>query len=115
MHSPGKFRHRDSLRKNQGSIRRVQFGDGYSQVSGKGIHPETLTLRFSFTGKAETALEIFNFCDGTKQNHSRLSHRLAIWLYGVFRLTACKISKNRQANYDHLQPLNRRSHHEPQQ
>lgn len=43
------------------TIRRVQFGDGYSQVSGDGIHPETLTFDFSFTGKAETALEIFNF------------------------------------------------------
>jgi phage-related protein len=42
------------------NIRKVQFGDGYTQVSGNGLNSETLNYAFSYTGK-NTALEIYAF------------------------------------------------------
>ncbi|MCX3082840.1 phage tail protein [Klebsiella michiganensis] len=43
------------------SIRKAQFGDGYAQVSGEGINPETLSFAFSFTGNLQTGLDIYTF------------------------------------------------------
>lgn len=48
------------------NIRKVQFGDGYTQVSGLGINSEVLNYAFSFTGNKNTALEIFEFLRGHK-------------------------------------------------
>ncbi|EPG4897884.1 phage tail protein [Citrobacter koseri] len=42
-------------------IRKAQFGDGYAQVSGAGLNDESLIYEYSFTGKRETALEIYQF------------------------------------------------------
>lgn len=47
--------------KSKDNIRRVQFGDGYAQVSGNGINNETLSYEFSFSGDPDTALEIYKF------------------------------------------------------
>jgi phage-related protein len=73
----------------------VQFGDGYTQVSGNGLNSETLTFDFR-SGKAETALEIFNFLRGIKQNHSRFSHRLAISLMACQADSLQKFVKKKQ-------------------
>ncbi|HDX9110091.1 TPA: phage tail protein [Klebsiella michiganensis] len=43
------------------NIRKAQFGDGYAQVSGEGINPETLNYAFSFTGDLQTGLDIYKF------------------------------------------------------
>lgn len=43
------------------SIRKAQFGDGYTQVSGSGLNPEMLTFDFSYSGKNEVGLEIYAF------------------------------------------------------
>lgn len=47
--------------KSKDNVRKAQFGDGYAQVSGDGLHPESLTFDFSFNGRTETALEIYAF------------------------------------------------------
>ncbi|HBS0557171.1 TPA: phage tail protein [Klebsiella pneumoniae] len=47
--------------KSKDNIRRVQFGDGYAQVSGNGINNETLSYEFSFSGDPDTALEVYKF------------------------------------------------------
>ena len=36
--------------KSTDTIRKVQFGEGYTQVSGSGLNSETLTYEYSFTG-----------------------------------------------------------------
>lgn len=43
------------------NIRRAQFGDGYAQVSGEGLNPETLTYSYAFTGPVTTGNQIFAF------------------------------------------------------
>ncbi|WP_058911140.1 phage tail protein [Entomohabitans teleogrylli] len=43
------------------SIRKAQFGDGYAQVSYNGLNDETLSYSYSFTGKPDTGLEIYDF------------------------------------------------------
>lgn len=43
------------------NVRRVQFGDGYSQVSGNGLNPDYLVFNFSFTGSPSKALEMYAF------------------------------------------------------
>ena len=43
------------------NIRKVQFGDGYTQVSGNGLNSETLNYAFSYTGNKDTGLEIYAF------------------------------------------------------
>lgn len=47
--------------KSQDSVRKAQFGDGYAQVSGAGLNPETLTFDYSFTGRPEKGMEIYAF------------------------------------------------------
>ncbi|AMO48893.1 Hypothetical protein AKI40_2496 [Enterobacter sp. FY-07] len=47
--------------KSKDNVRKAQFGDSYMQISGNGIHPETLTFDFTFTGKTATGLEIYAF------------------------------------------------------
>lgn len=42
-------------------IRRVQFGDGYSQVSGSGLNDEQLIFSFAFSGDTEIAMDIYSF------------------------------------------------------
>ncbi len=48
------------------NINKTQFGDGYAQVSGKGLNPETLTYSYSFTGPVTTGNQIFAFLRGRK-------------------------------------------------
>ncbi|ELW9440223.1 phage tail protein [Pluralibacter gergoviae] len=50
-----------SATKSSDNIRKVQFGDGYSQVSGNGINEEVLSYEFSFSGDPQTALDIYTF------------------------------------------------------
>ncbi|BDH46385.1 hypothetical protein TUM12370_24290 [Salmonella enterica subsp. enterica serovar Choleraesuis] len=47
--------------KSTDSIRVVQFGDGYKQVSGSGLNDETLSYEYAFTGRPELGLEIYTF------------------------------------------------------
>jgi phage-related protein len=61
----------------------VQFGDGYTQVSGNGLNSETLTFDFRSQESRNRTGNIQFFATAQKQNHSRFSHRLAISLYGV--------------------------------
>lgn len=72
------------------SIRKAQFGDGYAQVSGEGINPETLNYAFSFTGDLQTGLDIYKFLRRHKTKSFAFKppyDELALWR---FRLTACK-------------------------
>ncbi|MFS1539294.1 MAG: phage tail protein [Candidatus Phlomobacter fragariae] len=48
----GEFRHR---------IKEVEFGEGYKQVSAEGIHPETQSWPFSYLGKKDQVIPIFDF------------------------------------------------------
>lgn len=43
------------------NIRKVQFGDGYTQVSGTGLNDEQLIFSFSFSGNIDTAMDIYAF------------------------------------------------------
>lgn len=64
------------------NIRKAQFGDGYAQVSGEGINPETLSYAFSFSGDLQIALEIYQFLrrHKTKSFAFRPPHdELALW------------------------------------
>ncbi|MDF3830231.1 phage tail protein [Pseudocitrobacter sp. 2023EL-00150] len=47
--------------KSTDTIRKVQFGDGYTQVAGAGLNDESLTYSYSFTGRPETGLAIYAF------------------------------------------------------
>ncbi|QCZ25495.1 phage tail protein [Leclercia adecarboxylata] len=47
--------------KSKDTIRKAQFGDGYTQVSGSGINDETLTYEYSFTGRPDKGLQIYAF------------------------------------------------------
>lgn len=47
--------------KSNDNLRKVQFGDGYSQISGNGINEESLSYEFSFSGDSRTALDIYDF------------------------------------------------------
>lgn len=62
--------------KSKDNIRRVQFGDGYAQVSGNGINNETLSYEFSFSGDPDTALEIYKFCVVTKPRRFLLNRQV---------------------------------------
>lgn len=44
------------------TIRKVQFGDGYSQVSEDGINSERIKFPYSYRGPLETAIVIRDFC-----------------------------------------------------
>ena len=41
--------------------RKAQFGDGYSQIAGDGINPETLQVPITWSGSLDTAREIRDF------------------------------------------------------
>ncbi|MEC5321582.1 phage tail protein [Brenneria populi subsp. brevivirga] len=43
------------------TVRKVQFGDGYSQTSGAGINSELISFPYSYRGKIETVIAIRNF------------------------------------------------------
>ncbi|GKX46086.1 phage tail protein [Pectobacterium carotovorum] len=43
------------------TVRKVQFGDGYAQVSGAGLNGEVISFPYSFRGKVEIALAIRDF------------------------------------------------------
>ena len=43
------------------TVRKVQFGDGYAQVSGSGLNDEIRTYEYSFSGDPTTANEIHAF------------------------------------------------------
>jgi len=42
-------------------VKVAQFGDGYKQVSGDGIHPESQTWPVSMTGREKDLLPVLNF------------------------------------------------------
>lgn len=43
------------------TVRKAQFGDGYTQVSGSGLNDEMLTYEFSYSGDPVVAREIYSF------------------------------------------------------
>lgn len=42
-------------------VKSAQFGDGYEQVSGDGINPETIQVPITWTGKRSEAMGLRNF------------------------------------------------------
>lgn len=48
----GEFKHR---------IKEVEFGDGYKQVAGDGINPESQTWPFSYMGLKDEVMHILKF------------------------------------------------------
>lgn len=44
------------------TIKKVQFGDGYTQVSEDGINSEQIKFSYSYRGPLDTALAIRDFC-----------------------------------------------------
>ena len=44
------------------TIRKVQFGEGYSQVSEDGINSEKIKFSYSYRGPLSTAIAIRDFC-----------------------------------------------------
>ncbi|MCS3433706.1 phage tail protein [Klebsiella sp. BIGb0407] len=44
------------------TIRKAQFGDGYSQVSEDGINSEQIKFPYSYRGPLATAISIRDFC-----------------------------------------------------
>lgn len=48
----GEFKHR---------IKEIEFGDGYKQVAGDGINPESQTWPFSYMGLKDEVMPIFKF------------------------------------------------------
>lgn len=48
----GGFKHR---------IKEIEFGDGYKQVAGDGINPESQTWPFSYMGLKDEVMPIFKF------------------------------------------------------
>lgn len=44
------------------TVRKVQFGDGYTQVSEDGINSEKIKFSYSYRGPLVTALAIRDFC-----------------------------------------------------
>lgn len=44
------------------TLRKVQFGDGYSQVSEDGINSEQIKFPYAYRGPLVTALAIRDFC-----------------------------------------------------
>ncbi|MCW2484988.1 phage tail protein [Candidatus Symbiopectobacterium sp. NZEC127] len=43
------------------TVRKVQFGDGYTQVSGEGLNSEKIRFPYSFRGKVEVVIAIRDF------------------------------------------------------
>lgn len=43
------------------TVRKVQFGDGYTQLSGAGLNGESISFPYSFRGELATALAIRDF------------------------------------------------------
>lgn len=82
QHQPaGEFIHR---------IKKVEFGDGYSQVAADGINPETQSWPFIYLGKKEQVMPIFYFI-------RRHTFKSFIWTppfgdKGLYRVKADSIS-----------------------
>lgn len=53
----------NSSGESAGSVRRAQFGDGYSQSSANGINPNLRSWSLGFTGDEARTLEIIDFLD----------------------------------------------------
>ena len=82
--------------KSTDNIRKVQFGDGYSQVSGNGINEESLSYEFSFSGDVKTALDIYNFLRRHKTKSFAFKPpfgELALWRVGANTLQQTPLSK----------------------
>lgn len=62
--------------KSKDNIRRVQFGDGYAQVSGNGINNETLSYEFSFLATRILLWKFINFCVVTKPRRFLLNRQV---------------------------------------
>lgn len=79
------------------NLRKVQFGGGYTQISGDGIHPESLTYDFKFSGKPSTALQIYAFLRRHKTKSFSFKppfEDLAIWRVQVDSLEKVVKSKS---------------------
>lgn len=77
----GEFKHR---------IKEIEFGDGYKQVAGDGINPETQTWPFTYMGLKDEVMPIFKFI----RQHTTKSF---IWTppfgeKGLYRVKADSIS-----------------------
>lgn len=48
---------------SNGSVRRAQFGDGYTQSSADGINPNRRSWSLGFTGVRTRTMEIISFLD----------------------------------------------------
>ncbi|QGW02825.1 phage tail protein [Proteus terrae subsp. cibarius] len=77
----GEFKHR---------IKEIEFGDGYKQVAGDGINPETQTWPFAYMGLKDEVIPIFKFI----RQHTAKSF---IWTppfgeKGLYRVKADSIS-----------------------
>jgi len=71
------------------TVKKVQFGDGYMQVSEDGINSEQIKFSYSYRGPLETALAIRDFCR---------SHCVSAFIFtpphgekGLYRVTADSI------------------------
>lgn len=54
---------KQSTGKATGSVKRAQFGDGYSQSSANGINPISRVWNVEFVGDKDRAQQIINFLD----------------------------------------------------
>ena len=72
------------------TVRKVQFGDGYAQVSGSGLNDEIRTYEYSFSGDPTTANEIHAFLRRHKVKSFIFNRLSAIPRCGVSRLTRSK-------------------------
>ena len=98
--------------KSKDNIRKVQFGDGYAQVSGNGINDEALSYEFSFSGDPDTALDIYKFLRRHKTKSFSFkppSGELA--LCGLKRTVCKKLFRERKSSPS-PQHLNRHLHHD---
>ncbi|WP_447717261.1 phage tail protein [Pluralibacter gergoviae] len=85
-----------SATKSTDNIRKVQFGDGYSQVSGNGINEEALSYEFSFSGDPQTALDIYAFLRRHKTKSFSFKPPfgdLALWRVAANSLQKIPLSK----------------------
>lgn len=64
---------------SNGSVRRAQFGDGYTQSSADGINPNRRSWSLGFTGVRTRTMEIISFLD----SHVGKSFLWDSPLYGV--------------------------------
>lgn len=85
-----------SATKSTDNIRKIQFGDGYSQVSGNGINEESLSYEFSFSGNPQTAMDIYKFLRRHKTKSFSFQPpfgELALWRVGANTLQKTPLNK----------------------